>query len=1354
MMKKGRPNLLLALVVMIAIAFSPVSYADSLSYSGRLVNANGSPVIGPVDLKFELAYSGNTALIKCNEDISGIILTNGVFHTKLQPTCGTSLAEVLANVPPAEEVVIRVTNVTANPDKVYSFQALHSVPFSQISNQLVKMGAANDEVLTWTGTKWEPKAITGATGGTVTSITAGTGLSGGTIVNSGTIAIANGGVTDALVATGIARAKLANGTANYVLVNDGTGFMSEVAQLPLTQGGTGANTAAGARTNLGLGSAAVSSVGYGVGQVMPGDGVPICLAHQKLQMNLGPTFWSCVNDNDSLDATKLPLAGGTMAGAINMNNSQINNLADPILDGDAANKLYVDTKFGSVSSSQWTTVVSDIFYNTGKVGIGTNTPSYLLHVKGAGWPLHVEGDALISGVSRSNTLQVIQRGTNTTPAIRYFNDPDTGFVFPSNGVIAISTANAERLRVDGSGLNVNGDVALSGKLRLKSDNANYVELKSPAALAASLVLNLPGTNGTSGQALITDGAGNLSWASVATGASAVGGDLTGTVTNAQIAAGAIVDADIAAGAAIDQSKINGLSTSLSGKEPTINAGTTAQYWRGDKSWQTLNSAAVPELTNLYFTEPRVLGTDLAGYAATTGAITVADTVLSAIEKLSGNLAATSAAQANYVLKAGDTMSGPLAMGNNKITGLATPTVGTDAATMAYVDSKVAAAPGDNLGNHTATTNLGMGANNITGTGRIYVGDGAFNLPSHTFTSATGTGLYNNGGNLGFSASGSLVMTMSNNALNFNGSYGAYIRSSGTNDATAPTYAFNSDNNTGMFNLSTDILGFTTNGVERMRILSTGEVAIGKATAAGKLDVAGDIATDGKLRLKSDNANYVELKAPASLAATLSYTFPGSAGTSGYALTTNGAGVLSWSAVATTASTVGGDLSGTIAAAQIVADAVTTAEILDGTIVNADIANTTITYGKLNLTDGDIPQAKVNGLVTALTGKEPTITAGTTAQYWRGDKTWQSLITTNVPEGTNLYFTQPRVLASLMSGYTAGTAIPINVTDTVSQAFGKLEAQIVASNTNFSNSGVWSKNAPHVYYSAGNVGVGITAPTAPLHVVTTAGNSSIFQSSNTSYTNMQINNTSSTRAWNLLTVGSTAGAYGVAGSFTIDEAGSGARMTIIPGGNMGVGTYAPSARLHVKQSTDLESSGLLISNTATTGNTAIFVDAASKTHIGGMTASPNALIIDNVNGNIGLGILSPSEKLEVNGNVKAPAYLYTSDRRLKKNIKTIDDSLEKVLMLRGVEFDWKESNEHEVGLIAQEVEAVEPNLVETSASNGMKSVKYGNIVALLIEAIKKQETRAVKAEREISSLKDENKKLREEIELIKKHLKIK
>jgi hypothetical protein len=58
------------------------------------------------------------------------------------------------------------------------------------------------------------------------------------------------------------------------------------------------------------------------------------------------------------------------------------------------------------------------------------------------------------------------------------------------------------------------------------------------------------------------------------------------------------------------------------------------------------------------------------------------------------------------------------------------------------------------------------------------------------------------------------------------------------------------------------------------------------------------------------------------------------------------------------------------------------------------------------------QGDVTGLVAALAAKEPSITAGTTSQYWRGDKTWQTLSTTNVAEGTNLYFTNARADARI------------------------------------------------------------------------------------------------------------------------------------------------------------------------------------------------------------------------------------------------------------------------------------------------------------------------------------------------------
>lgn len=81
------------------------------------------------------------------------------------------------------------------------------------------------------------------------------------------------------------------------------------------------------------------------------------------------------------------------------------------------------------------------------------------------------------------------------------------------------------------------------------------------------------------------------------------------------------------------------------------------------------------------------------------------------------------------------------------------------------------------------------------------------------------------------------------------------------------------------------------------------------------------------------------------------------------------------------------------------------------------------------------------ITNMIASKEPAIAAGTTAQYWRGDKTWQTLNTAAVPESSNLYFSNARVLATTLAGYAVGTNAALAATDTVLGAFCKVQAQI-------------------------------------------------------------------------------------------------------------------------------------------------------------------------------------------------------------------------------------------------------------------------------------------------------------------------
>lgn len=137
------------------------------------------------------------------------------------------------------------------------------------------------------------------------------------------------------------------------------------------------------------------------------------------------------------------------------------------------------------------------------------------------------------------------------------------------------------------------------------------------------------------------------------------------------------------------------------------------------------------------------------------------------------------------------------------------------------------------------------------------------------------------------------------------------------------------------------------------------------------------------------------------------------------------------------------------------------------------------------------------------------------------------------------------------------------------------------------------------------------------------------------------------------------------------------------------------------------------------------------------------------GNVGIGTTSPTYKLHVVGKIKTDNINETSDMRLKKNVNTIENALVKVQLLRGVSFNWKTEEFKErnfdtlpqIGLIAQEVEKVLPQIVDTD-KEGYKSVEYSKLVALLIEAIKEQQTQNSEMKIQIHLLKAEIGELKE------------
>ncbi len=217
-----------------------------------------------------------------------------------------------------------------------------------------------------------------------------------------------------------------------------------------------------------------------------------------------------------------------------------------------------------------------------------------------------------------------------------------------------------------------------------------------------------------------------------------------------------------------------------------------------------------------------------------------------------------------------------------------------------------------------------------------------------------------------------------------------------------------------------------------------------------------------------------------------------------------------------------------------------------------------------------------------------------------------------------------------------------------------------------------------------------------------------------------------------------------------------------GGNVGIGTSAPNSTLTVGNSIGTIPGEISINPAFTSneggqinirkslnGSTADWIidqygttSSDARLRIFNSIAETNGITIME-NGNIGMGSLTPSVRLQVAGDIIANSIAGSSDARFKTNITPIENPLQKVLQLRGVNFDWKTkefparsfSENRSVGFIAQEVEKVLPEIVQTEKNvEGYKSVQYDKVVALLVEAIKEQQKQINRLQKQVKQLK--------------------
>jgi len=217
--------------------------------------------------------------------------------------------------------------------------------------------------------------------------------------------------------------------------------------------------------------------------------------------------------------------------------------------------------------------------------------------------------------------------------------------------------------------------------------------------------------------------------------------------------------------------------------------------------------------------------------------------------------------------------------------------------------------------------------------------------------------------------------------------------------------------------------------------------------------------------------------------------------------------------------------------------------------------------------------------------------------------------------------------------------------------------------------------------------------------------------------LQIRNSSNEGRWSFMTDGSTAGFYD-------DENGD---WAVQMQENGGVTLYHNNVANFTTGATYLEMARHLdMNNYDIYGCDQIFHHGDTNTYMQFHAADQWRVV---VGGSERLEVKNSSPHVLVSGDLNS-----TSDERLKKNIKPIDNALSDICQLEGVTFDWRDTGTQGQGFIAQQVEPIIPDVVNTDQDTGMKSINYVGLIGHLVEAIKTQQTQIDDLKAEIQSMK--------------------
>jgi Chaperone of endosialidase/Head domain of trimeric autotransporter adhesin len=208
------------------------------------------------------------------------------------------------------------------------------------------------------------------------------------------------------------------------------------------------------------------------------------------------------------------------------------------------------------------------------------------------------------------------------------------------------------------------------------------------------------------------------------------------------------------------------------------------------------------------------------------------------------------------------------------------------------------------------------------------------------------------------------------------------------------------------------------------------------------------------------------------------------------------------------------------------------------------------------------------------------------------------------------------------------------------------------------------------------------------------------------------------------------------------------MMVLKNGNTAIGSFKPDYKLDVGDRMRLRgggtlasSAGIWLNNVENTGQVG-FLGVYNNEMIGWYgTGGSSWNLMMNVNtGFVGIGTVSPSQKLHVVGNICYTGSIAAcSDIRYKKNISSINNALNSVLKLKGIYYDWEKekfkdkgfTDDRQLGFSAQEVEKLFPQIVLTD-QHGYKSVDYGRLTPVLVEAVKEQQQQISEQQEQIKN----------------------